>query len=55
MEVGFGALDEVMDGLRDDGRGVGVGSHVAELRQRMPVQIHACKSHPGSHLTMTSG
>ena len=55
VEVGFGALDEVMDGLRDDGRGVGVGSHVAELRQRIPAQVHVRKSHHGSHVSVTAG
>jgi exonuclease SbcC len=56
VDEGFGSLDEetldevmgVMDGLRDGGRVVGIVSHVAELRQRIPVQLCVLKSRTGS-------
>ena len=48
VDEGFGTLDEdtldevmdVLDGLCDGGRIVGVVSHVAELRLRIPTQVH---------------
>ena len=48
VDEGFGSLDEetldevmtVLDGLREEGRMVGIVSHVAELKsQRIPAQI----------------
>ena len=42
----------VLDGLREGGRMVGIVSHVAELRQRIPAQIRVHKAHAGSHLTV---
>ena len=48
-------LDEVMtvlDGLREGGRLVGIVSHVAELRQRIPAQVRVHKGQAGSHLTV---
>jgi exonuclease SbcC len=59
VDEGFGSLDEdtldevmtVLDGLREGGRMVGIVSHVAELKQRIPAQIHVHKGHSGSHLT----
>ena len=59
VDEGFGSLDEetldevmtVLDGLREGGRMVGIVSHVAELKQRIPAQIRVHKSHSGSHLT----
>jgi exonuclease SbcC len=56
VDEGFGSLDEetldevmgVMDGLRDGGRVVGIVSHVAELRQRIPTQLTILKSRDGS-------
>ena len=40
----------VLDGLRDGGRSVGIVSHVAELRQRIPTQIRLLKTQHGSTL-----
>ena len=62
VDEGFGSLDEqaldevmtVLDGLREGGRMVGIVSHVAELRQRIPAQIRVHKDHSGSYLTQTS-
>ena len=62
VDEGFGSLDEqaldevmtVLDGLREGGRMVGIVSHVAELRQRIPAQIRVHKDHCGSYLTQTS-
>ncbi len=51
--LGDGALDDVLDvldGLREGGRAVGVISHVAELRQRIPVQLHVEKRRQGSRI-----
>jgi exonuclease SbcC len=60
VDEGFGSLDEetleevmtVLDALREGGRMVGIVSHVAELRQRIPAQIRVHKAHAGSHLTV---
>jgi DNA repair protein SbcC/Rad50 len=60
VDEGFGTLDEetldevmtVLDGLREGGRMVGIVSHVAELKQRIPAQIRVHKGHSGSHLTL---
>jgi exonuclease SbcC len=56
VDEGFGSLDEdaldevmgVLDGLRDGGRTVGLVSHVADLRQRIPVQLQVVKGRHGS-------
>ncbi len=51
-------LDEVMnvlDGLREGGRIVGIVSHVTELRQRIPAQVHVRKGRHGSRVSVTSG
>ncbi|MBW8486785.1 AAA family ATPase [Actinomadura parmotrematis] len=56
VDEGFGTLDEdtldevmdVLDGLRDGGRAVGIVSHVAELRARIPAQLHVTKGRAGS-------
>jgi exonuclease SbcC len=58
VDEGFGSLDEdtleevmtVLDGLREGGRMVGIVSHVAELRQRIPAQVRVHKGQAGSHL-----
>lgn len=58
VDEGFGSLDEqaleqVMDaieGLRSGGRVVGLVSHVAELKQRIPAQIRVSKGRDGSHI-----
>ncbi|MGD0065684.1 MAG: SMC family ATPase [Streptosporangiaceae bacterium] len=60
VDEGFGSLDEdtleevmtVLDGLREGGRMVGIVSHVAELRQRIPAQLRVHKGQSGSHLTV---
>jgi exonuclease SbcC len=60
VDEGFGTLDEetldevmdVLDGLREGGRVVGLVSHVAELRQRIPAQVHVRKGRAGSRLAV---
>jgi exonuclease SbcC len=60
VDEGFGTLDddsleqvlEVLDGLREGGRAVGVVSHVAELRSRIPAQIVVDKSEHGSRVRL---
>jgi exonuclease SbcC len=60
VDEGFGSLDDetldevmdVLDGLRDGGRAVGIVSHVAELRSRIPAQLHVRKTRTGSHLAV---
>jgi exonuclease SbcC len=56
VDEGFGSLDEttldevmdVLDGLREGGRVVGIVSHVAELRQRVATRVHVRKHENGS-------
>ena len=63
VDEGFGTLDEdtleevmnVLDGLREGGRIVGIVSHVTELRQRIPAQVHVRKGHHGSHVSVIAG
>ena len=58
IDEGFGSLDEatldevldVLDTLREGGRAVGIVSHVAELRQRIPARLHVVKGRSGSHV-----
>ena len=60
VDEGFGSLDEdtleevmnVLDGLREGGRMVGIVSHVSELRQRIPAQIHVRKGRSGSSVEL---
>jgi exonuclease SbcC len=60
VDEGFGTLDEetldevmdVLDGLREGGRVVGLVSHVAELRQRIPAQVEVRKGRTGSALVV---
>jgi exonuclease SbcC len=60
VDEGFGTLDEetldevmdVLDGLREGGRVVGLVSHVAELRQRIPAQVEVRKGRTGSALAV---
>jgi exonuclease SbcC len=62
VDEGFGTLDEdtldevmeVLDGLRDGGRAVGIVSHVAELRTRIPAQLQVRKTRTGSTLNVTA-
>ncbi len=61
IDEGFGALDattldgvmDTLDSLRDGGRVVGLVSHVAELRNRVPAQLEVRKARRGSTLCMT--
>ncbi|MBB5937147.1 AAA family ATPase [Streptomyces zagrosensis] len=56
IDEGFGSLDEqtldevldVLDSLRERDRTVGIVSHVADLRQRVPAQLEVVKSRSGS-------
>ncbi|WP_281286982.1 SbcC/MukB-like Walker B domain-containing protein, partial [Nonomuraea turkmeniaca] len=56
VDEGFGTLDEdtldgvldILDGLRDGGRAVGIVSHVAELRSRITAQLKVAKTRTGS-------
>ena len=58
VDEGFGSLDDdtlddvmgVLDDLRDGGRTVGIVSHVADLRQRIPTQLRVDKGRNGSHV-----
>ncbi len=60
VDEGFGTLDEqtldevmdVLDGLREGGRVVGLVSHVAELRQRIPAQLRVHKDRRGSTISL---
>jgi exonuclease SbcC len=65
IDEGFGALDagtldgvmDTLDSLRDGGRVVGLVSHVAELRNRVPSQLEVRKARHGSTLcaSVTTG
>jgi DNA repair protein SbcC/Rad50 len=63
VDEGFGTLDEetldevmnVLDGLREGGRIVGIVSHVSELRQRIPTQVHVSKGRHGSRVMIKAG
>ncbi|MEU1085902.1 SMC family ATPase [Streptomyces sp. NPDC005576] len=56
IDEGFGSLDEqtldevldVLDSLRERDRSVGIVSHVADLRRRVPVQLEVVKGRQGS-------
>ena len=60
VDEGFGTLDEdtldevmdVLDGLREGGRMVGLVSHVAELRARIPAQVQVRKTRTGSDVLL---
>ncbi|MET9338243.1 AAA family ATPase [Nonomuraea sp. NPDC003804] len=62
VDEGFGTLDEdtldgvldILDGLRDGGRAVGIVSHVGELRTRIPAQLKVTKARAGSTLSVTA-
>ncbi len=62
VDEGFGTLDadtlddvmDRLDGLRAGGRTVGVVSHVSELRNRIPTQVHVEKGRSGSSLSVTT-
>ena len=63
IDEGFGTLDDdsldqvlgVLDGLQSGGRTVGVVSHVADLRSRIPHQIAVHKTETGSTVTVELG
>ncbi len=56
IDEGFGSLDEqtldevidVLDSLRERDRSVGIVSHVADLRRRIPTQLEVVKARHGS-------
>ena len=58
VDEGFGSLDaetlddvlDILDSLRENGRAVGVVSHVAEMRDRIPTQLVVTKARTGSTL-----
>ncbi|MCT2593983.1 SMC family ATPase [Streptomyces sp. N2-109] len=58
IDEGFGSLDEetldevldVLDSLRERDRSVGIVSHVADLRRRIPAQLEVVKTRTGSSL-----
>ncbi|MFD8751805.1 AAA family ATPase [Kitasatospora sp. NPDC059577] len=60
IDEGFGTLDEqsleevmdVLDGLRERDRAVGIVSHVADLRSRIPAQLLVRKGRRGSTLAL---
>jgi len=60
VDEGFGALDpdtlddvmDTLDTLREGGRVVGVVSHVAELRSRIPTRLVVAKGRTGSWLAL---
>ncbi len=60
VDEGFGGLDEdtleevldVLDDLRSGGRVVGLVSHVADLRDRMPARLEVVKGRGGSSLRL---
>jgi hypothetical protein len=63
IDEGFGTLDEetldevldVLDGLREGGRLVGIVSHVPNLRDRIPSQLRVRKGTAGSTLAQRDG
>ncbi|MGE7433500.1 AAA family ATPase [Kitasatospora sp. NPDC001175] len=62
IDEGFGSLDEqtleevmdVLDGLRERNRAVGIVSHVADLRSRIPGQLLVRKGRHGSTLHLAT-
>ncbi len=60
VDEGFGSLDEdtldevmdTLDGLREGGRVVGIVSHVAELRARIPAQAYVRRGRSGSEVEL---
>lgn len=63
VDEGFGSLDEdtleqvleTIDGLRRNGRVIGLVSHVAEMKQRIGTQLVVTKTPKGSHLRVMTG
>ncbi|MEU6234001.1 SbcC/MukB-like Walker B domain-containing protein, partial [Kitasatospora sp. NPDC047058] len=62
IDEGFGTLDEqtleevmdVLDGLRERDRAVGIVSHVADLKSRIPAQLLVRKGRHGSTLALAA-
>jgi len=60
IDEGFGSLDDqtldevldVLDGLRERDRAVGIVSHVADLRHRIPAQLRVDKGRNGSTIRL---
>ncbi|MBF4163765.1 AAA family ATPase [Nocardioides acrostichi] len=60
VDEGFGSLDsdtledvlDALDALREGGRVVGVVSHVTEMRDRIPTQLHVRTSRAGSTVSL---
>ncbi|MEV4443825.1 SbcC/MukB-like Walker B domain-containing protein, partial [Streptomyces sp. NPDC049577] len=63
IDEGFGSLDEqtldevldVLDALRERDRAVGIVSHVADLRRRVPARLEVVKSRSGSAVRHRTG
>ncbi|MGW2473354.1 AAA family ATPase [Streptomyces sp. NPDC001665] len=63
IDEGFGSLDDqtldevldVLDSLRERDRSVGIVSHVADLRRRIPAQLEVVKERHGSAVRLRSG
>jgi exonuclease SbcC len=63
VDEGFGSLDadtlddvmDTLDSLREGGRVVGVVSHVAEMRDRIPVRLEVTKHRRGSRVHSSAG
>ncbi|MEU3600455.1 SMC family ATPase [Streptomyces sp. NPDC006798] len=63
IDEGFGSLDEqtldevldVLDSLRERDRSVGIVSHVADLRRRVPIQLEVVKERHGSTVRLRTG
>ncbi|MEE1755465.1 SMC family ATPase [Streptomyces sp. SP18CS02] len=63
IDEGFGSLDDqtldevldVLDSLRERDRSVGIVSHVADLRRRVPVQLEVVKERGGSAVKLRTG
>ncbi|MEO3977468.1 SMC family ATPase [Streptomyces sp. CAU 1734] len=62
IDEGFGSLDEqtldevldVLDSLRERDRSVGIVSHVADLRRRIPTRLEVVKARHGSEVFIRS-
>ncbi|MFE5483141.1 AAA family ATPase [Streptomyces sp. NPDC056527] len=63
IDEGFGSLDDqtldevldVLDSLRERDRSVGIVSHVADLRRRIPAQLEVVKERNGSAVKLRTG
>ncbi|MFC8272853.1 AAA family ATPase [Streptomyces sp. NPDC057271] len=63
IDEGFGSLDDqtldevldVLDSLRERDRSVGIVSHVADLRRRIPAQLEVVKERTGSAVRLRTG